>query len=64
VRSPGCWAVYATGGIGEAQPKQNLFYSQTSLVRLEWLILEWLIYEGFFALLGGVGDMRPDGIRK
>ena len=56
---PGCWGVYATGGMGEAQPKRTLFYSRTAIVRLEWLI-----YEGFFALLGGVGDMRPDGMRR
>jgi hypothetical protein len=56
---PGCWGVYATGGIGAAQPKKNLFYSRTSVVRLEGLI-----FEGFFALLGGVGDMRPDGMRR
>jgi hypothetical protein len=37
---PGCWGVYATGGIGEAQPIKNLFYSRTSVVRLEWLIYE------------------------
>jgi hypothetical protein len=51
--------VYATGGKGEAQPQKNLFHSCTSIIRLEWLI-----YEGFFALLGGVGDMRPDGMRR
>jgi hypothetical protein len=56
---PGCWGVYSTGGIGEAQSKKNPFYSRTSVVRLEWLI-----YEEFFALLGGVGAMRPDGIRR
>jgi len=55
----GLWGVYATGGMGEAQPQKNLFYSQTSIVRLEWLI-----YKGFFALLGGVGDMRPEGMRR
>jgi hypothetical protein len=27
-------------------------------------MLERRIYEGFFALFGGVGDMRPDGMRK
>ena len=52
-------SVYTTGGMGEAQPKTNLFPSWTSVARLEWLI-----YEGFFALLGGVDAMRPDGIRR
>ena len=56
---PGCCGVYATGGMGKAQPKTILFYSRTSVARLEWLI-----YEGFFALLGGVGAMRPDGMRR
>ena len=56
---PGYWGVYATGGMGEGQPKKNLFYSRTSVVRLEWLI-----YEGFFTLLGGVGAMRSDGMRR
>jgi len=32
---PGCWGVYATGSMGEAQPKKNPFYSRTSVVRLE-----------------------------
>jgi len=58
-KKPGCWGVYATGGMGQARPRKNLFYSWTSLVRLEWPI-----YEGFFALLGGAGDMRPDGMRR
>ena len=56
---PGCRGVYATGGMGEAQPKTILFDSRTSVP-----CLEWFIYEGFFALLGGVGAMRPDGIRR
>ena len=51
--------VYATGGMGEAQPKTILFYSWTSVARLEWLI-----YEGFFALFCGVGAMRPVGMRR
>ncbi len=45
-------------GLGSTK-KKNLFYSWTSVVRLEWLI-----YEEFFALLGGVGAMRPDGMRR
>ena len=57
---PGCRGVYATGGMGKkAQPKTLLFYSRTSVAPLEWLI-----YEGFFALLGGGGAMRPDGMRR
>jgi len=56
---PGCWGAYATSGMGKARPKKNLFYSWTSVVRPEWPI-----YEGFFALLGGVGAMRPDGMRR
>jgi hypothetical protein len=39
--------------------KKNLFHSWTSVARLEWLI-----YEEFFALLGGAGAMRPDGMRR
>jgi hypothetical protein len=57
---PGCWSVYATGGMGEAQSTKNLLYPQTSY----YVRLEWLIYEGFFGLLGGVGDMRLDGMRR
>jgi hypothetical protein len=56
---PGSWGGYATGGMGEAQPRKNLFYSRTSVVRLEWPI-----YEGFFALLGGADAMRSDGMRR
>ena len=42
-----------------ASTKKNLFYSWTSVDRLEWLI-----YEELFALLGGVGAMRSDGMRR
>ncbi|MDZ4856809.1 MAG: hypothetical protein SGJ26_18475 [Nitrospirota bacterium] len=45
--------------MGEANEYKNLLYSLTSII-----LLERLIYEGFFARFGGVGDMRPDGIRK
>ena len=41
---PGCCGVYATGCMGEAQPRTILFYPRTSFA---WL--EWLIYEGLFA---------------
>ncbi len=44
---------------GRDSTQKNLFHSRTSIVRLEWLV-----YEGFFALFGGVGDMRPDGMRR
>lgn len=56
---PWCWGVYAIEGMGQARPRKNLFYSWTSVARLEWPI-----YEGFFALLGGAGDMRLDGMRR
>jgi hypothetical protein len=39
--------------------KRIYFYSLTSII-----LLEWFIYEGFFARFGGVGDMRPEGMRK
>jgi len=32
---PGILGVCATGGLGEAQPQKNLFYSLTPIVRLE-----------------------------
>ncbi len=46
-----------TGSPSYGRPK-NLPDSQ-AFVRLTRLI-----YEGFFALLGGVGAMEPDGMRR
>ena len=57
---PGGWSIHTTGGMGEAQPPKNLFYPRTSYC----VRLEWLIYEKFSLYLGGVGDMRPDGMRR
>lgn len=44
----GCWGVYETCGMGEAQPKKE------PVQRTDFCcLLEGLIYEGLFALLGG-----------
>ena len=55
----GCWGVYATCGMGEAQSKKNLFYARISVVCLKSLFMR-----GYSLCLGGAGAMRPDGMRR
>ena len=57
--NPGCWGLYEPGGMGEARLNKD------PVLLMDFIIqLEWLIYEGSFALFGGVGDIRPDGMRR